>query len=142
MSQPDELDQAYSDATPRTEMHAPPGWYFLRATSVTPTTARTGSPGLHVDLAVVDGPYEGMNLQRTFWLTGGALAISKQSLDALGFKGLKPSEIPAHCASGPMPVARAYLGYREYEGRPLVELSSFTAVSDIGARADGPEVAR
>lgn len=131
----DSLDQAYSDAPTREEVHAPPGWYLVRVTSVAPKVANTGAHGLHVSLRIAEGPHEGLILQKSFWLNGGALAISKRALDALGFEGMTPSKILAHTAFKDLPAARAYLGYREFEGRPVVELSAFApaeSTSDAG----------
>ena len=87
-----------------------------------------------------EGPHEGLILQKSFWLNGGALPISKRALDALGFEGMTPSKILAHTTFKELPAARVYLGYRDFEGRPVVELSAFAPAEsgpDASAEAGG-----
>jgi hypothetical protein len=90
---------------------------------------------LHASLRIAESPHVGLILQESFWLNGGALPISKRALDALGFDGMTMSRISAHTAFRGLPAARVYLGYREFEGRLVVDLSAFEpaeSTSDAG----------
>ena len=71
---------------------------------------------------LVDDTEAGTIVSKTFWLTGRALAISKHQLDTLGFEGLPPSEIETFRHFETLPTVRAFGGYREYQGRQLVDV--------------------
>jgi hypothetical protein len=121
----DDLNNAYASTVPAPEFRIPPGWHRVRAISARRTTASTGSEGLRIEFVLQDEPYAGVILHRDFWLTGKALAISRRDLETVGFANLTPNQIEAFRAFDRLPVVRALIVQREYEGRKRPELREF-----------------
>ena len=123
----DSIDKAYSSTVPAPEFHIPTGWYRARAVSVLKVNARTGSEGLRIEFVLLDEPYSGTTVRRDFWLAGKALPISRRDLETIGFAGLNPSQIEAFCVFDKLPVIRALIGQREFDGRLRNELKAFAS---------------
>jgi hypothetical protein len=121
----DDLNKTYASTVPAPEFRIPPGWYRVRAISAKRTTAGTGSEGLRIEFAFQDEPYCGVILHRDFWLAGKALPIARRDLEAVGFPNLTPNQIEAFRAFDKLPVVRALIVQREYQGRKRPELREF-----------------
>jgi hypothetical protein len=138
----DDLDDAYSNAQPA-HAEMPAGSYTIRATAAEPIESqRTGARALRLHFAVMAGPFEGRSLRKDFWLTGGALPISKRHLDTIGFAGLKPSQIEAFRAFDTLPHVIAKVKLREFEGFEYPEPQSFAALPPRAATDSNGSSAR
>lgn len=129
----DDIDHAYREAEVASDIPVPEGQYRLKPTGAAAQFARTGSEGIRLEFAVVDGPYAGTLLSHTFWLSGGALPYAKRILPICGFEGLSPNQILEFRDFDSLPVVRAHARRDVWQGHVRLVLEDFHADSSAGA---------
>lgn len=63
----------------------PAGWYNVRVEDATEVKASTGTPGIKLDMAVLDGPHAGRKIFDRIWISPAALSFVVQKLQAMGY---------------------------------------------------------
>lgn len=132
MSNLDDLDAAYL-STSTSEPELPAGEYIARVVGVKHVESGNGSQGLRLRFAIEAGPYSGRSLHESYWLSGGALPISKRSLEIAGFEGMKPSEILRFREFARLPRVVARVRIEERDGRLYVVVHSLSRARAQGA---------
>lgn len=120
----DDLDAAYLSAS-TTEPELPAGDYAVRVVGVEHVQSATkGTHGLRLRFAIDAGPLAGRTLRETYWMSGGALSISKRNLEIAGFMGMKPSEILAFRDFARLPRLAARVRIEDRDDHSYVKVHS------------------
>ena len=117
---------AYKAATPAADFDLPDGWYRFRSESAEFKMASTSrTEALAIKLRCVDQGRDHIVLRRDFWLSDKSNKYVKRDLHTLGFGDLDLDQILKFKDFDRLPIVRARIAHREFEGRTRPELVEF-----------------